>query len=1056
MMGLEKIWKVSMLCIALLALAPRASAQFFLAGDDPGPHPWRQMQTQTYKIVYPKGLDSLAREYAILSETWKNRVGATLFVPGESTHGSIPIVLHSRYSVSNGSVAWAPRRIDVYTHPDAYDPTPIPWSKMLMLHEQRHVAQMQTGLKGAHKYFGWFFGEMWNGLCAGIYGSKELLEGDAVITETALTGSGRGREADFLNYYMVSFDNGDWRDWYRWRCGSQRYYTPDHYALGYMTFTGIRYNYNMPDISRKIYDRVTRKVFSFGLAGARFFLPEKRTIKDEFLVSARTFYDEWAENADARAPYMPMEQVTPTPRRFYSEYSDLVMMNDGLYGTLWSLDRTKSLVRIDTTGAVKRLRPFSTYASGLYTSPTNDRLFWSENVAAGRWSLKSRSAVRTKKTEGQDKSTVTLPGGKDYFNPVPSPDATSIAVVEYLENTRTRLVILAGDDYSVKSVVAAPDSLQLLEPGWFGGDVYVTALSESGYGIYRLSGGEWSVALAPSPVKITDFDDAEEFICFTSDRTGSSECYAFYPGSGKVFQLTSSRYGASDYEFSLDGKWLYYSASTQMGKQVFRTAVEDLPIKEVDFFERYHWGTADKLSEQEEAAYAEMSAAPEEGEEISVSEPRRYDKFAHIFNVHSWAPVYFNVDNIMNMSYDHIYDMASVGVAALAQNNLGTAVTNFGYSFHPDDDGTVKEGYRWRHSGHIKFTYTGLLPVIEATFDVNDRARHANSLMLYTKDKSTISGVAFGINDDGASAIFKPQPLLAGSLSLYVPLSFSRGGVFSGFIPKVRYGISNDYMDCCGNVIYLTGVEDDPETEEDESSEVLSAGSQFRINQSLTVSARGYVVGTTAPSAVYPRWGFGAEMGYHSRLGTKMDMRFKDEVSLFCPAMYTYAYGYLPGFYSTQGWRLSGKLQFCPPSAKGLLGSSIVNTLPRGYKRASGLLSRLANYGYSAGFTADYGIPVFMSDINLWKGVFYIKRLVLTPHFDYTFYGSLRDKTVAGNLWSAGLDVNLDFGSFATITVPVSIGIRYDYNGGSGFNDFVADISKMSHHFVGPLFTLDF
>ena len=80
-----------------------------------------------------------------------------------------------------------------------------------------------------------------------------FIEGDAVVAETALTPSGRGRTADFLNYYRIAFDNGDFRGWSQWLYGSQRNYYPNHYAMGYMTLANIRTAYDFPTLAKDGY-----------------------------------------------------------------------------------------------------------------------------------------------------------------------------------------------------------------------------------------------------------------------------------------------------------------------------------------------------------------------------------------------------------------------------------------------------------------------------------------------------------------------------------------------------------------------------------------------------------------------------------------------------------------------------------------------------------------------------------------------------------------------------------------------------------------------------------
>jgi hypothetical protein len=66
------------------------------------------------------------------------------------------------------------------------------------------------------------------------------------------------------------------------------------------------------------------------------------------------------------------------------------------------------------------------------------------------------------------------------------------------------------------------------------------------------------------------------------------------------------------------------------------------------------------------AEHPETDAVTEENVAGAYSsEPKRYRKFPHMFNVHSWAPLYVNVNNIMNMSYDYMYDLASLGATGI-------------------------------------------------------------------------------------------------------------------------------------------------------------------------------------------------------------------------------------------------------------------------------------------------------------------------------------------------------------------------------------------------------
>ncbi len=1038
----------------LLACLPwLASAQFFLTGDDPGKVRWDRRETDTYMIIYPRGLDSLAVKYARELELWKMRTGQSIgFVPGMATNHRIPVVLHAYNHISNGSVAWAPDRMDLYTSPEAYGPTPVPWHTMLAIHEQRHVAQMQFGLSNAQRPFGWFFGQMWNGLTSGAYGGNDFMEGDAVMAETALTNSGRGRTADFLNYYMIAFDRGDWRKWARWRYGSQRLYVPDYYAFGYLTLAGIRYNYDFADFTAQFYNLASRRPYMLGLTGVKKISPDGKRTRDLWTESAQTFYSFWKENADARAPYMPSEQIVPDPK-FHSDYTDLTVMDDGIYAVRKSLDKANKLVRIGYDGTQTQIRPFATYTGMLYHSSAYNLMFWSEDIGDPRWSLRSHSAIRRMNQKGKI-TTLTKKGS--FYNPSPSPTEGHIAASQYLDNGTSRLAILSSRNGKVEAGFDVPDSLQLVETAWIGDKIYATMLSDSGYGVYHLhidnleghdadaSDGEhpwdgntgsyqWHVTLAPSPVVIKNFGYAPDgHLMFTSDRSGVDEMYEMDPDSGDVWQCTSTRYGASEFQYSIDGKWLYYSANTYNGKLVSRTSVDSLMVRKVDFSDRYAWKIADRLSEQDRALAD--AAGIFETDDINISESKHYSKFGHLFKVHSWAPVYFNVDNIMNMSYDHVYDLASVGVAAISQNSLSTAVSNFGYSFHPDPDGG-----KWRHSGHFQFTYSGWYPVLEAKVDFNDRLTHYQSFGAYTEDGK--SGYIAARNYLGH------VPYTSLKLSAYIPWTFNSGGWYRGFIPEVTYNLNNDTYST--NITwYMTAP--NAETGEDEIVRVLGTDKgKSAINQSILATARGYIMQGTASSGVYPRFGLGAEVGVYRPLGLGTITTKAGELDLFGTAAFAYAYAYLPGFTSIQGFRLTAKYQTIL-GQPGLFPTGVVNTLPRGMTETPGLFRRLIQgNSNSLALTADYAIPVHIGDLCLWNGFLYARRMVLTPHFDFTTFGE-------GNLWSAGMDVNFDLSAILWMKVPVSIGIRYDYNGGSAFNQYLTEGVAMDHHYVGPLFTVDF
>ena len=138
-----------------------ASAQFYNWGSEPAGIRWYQLTTPDYNVLYPEGLDSLARVYARLLEQVKEPVGATAgFTPNQMYRKQLPVVLHPWEVSSNGMVAWTPKRMELLTTPLARHPLPHSWEEHLVVHESRHVAQMQYVAAPPYKFWNVLIGQL--------------------------------------------------------------------------------------------------------------------------------------------------------------------------------------------------------------------------------------------------------------------------------------------------------------------------------------------------------------------------------------------------------------------------------------------------------------------------------------------------------------------------------------------------------------------------------------------------------------------------------------------------------------------------------------------------------------------------------------------------------------------------------------------------------------------------------------------------------------------------------------------------------------------------------
>lgn len=1010
------------LAVFLLFLPLAASAQFYVTGDDPGKLKWNYIDTESYRIIYPQGSDSLARVYGRKLEKYKIPVSRTSgYMTGEGDGKIMPVVMHA-YNDANGSVAWAPKRMDLFTVPSAYNPEPMPWSTMLSVHESRHVTQMQFGLMEKQKPGKWFLGQGWNIIAFLLYPGTANVEGDAVVAETALTPSGRGRTADFLNYYWVAFDQGDFRGWFKWRYVSQLRYSPTYYALGYMTVGGFRYLYDHPYFMSDGLHMVSSHP---GKLGCLYDISKEVSGKKwegMWQEVSRSMYGIWKADADKRAPYIPSERVLPESRR-YTDYTDNLVIGKDLYTIKEGHVDSPSLIRIDSTGKEHFVSSFAHVASAPKWDKASGRLYWSEGIPDERWTLKSDSKIRFME-EGK-RAKRTFRNKEMLYNPVYGQNG--IASIRYKSDGHSSLEMMDGANGKITESFPAPDSLQLVEAAWIGNKVYVTAISENGYGIYSLSNGCWKSVLGPQPVMIKDFIACTDQLMFTCDRTGVNELYHFNPLTGNLVQKTSTRYGASDFQYSEDGKTLYYSSQTILGKHIFKTPADSLLNRKVRFDSLYKYPIAERMKEQETAAAKAQgyeAAVTVKEEDVIISEPKRYRKVPHMFNLHTWFPAYISVDNIMNnLSFDPLWEVLSLGVSGVFQNNLATAVGEAGYSAHKDPYNKAK----WRHSGHIKFTYSGLYPIFQFSFDINDRAARQ-----YTSYTDIATGQLYAVNSRELKT-----PYVNGKVSMYIPFNFNSGGWNKGVIPRLSYTITNDIFDS-GTLLMERG--QTYELARDNDAFVGYDEGKKTIRQYMGGSIRAYAMRYIANSQVYPRWGIGAEAGVSSGL---------ESYKVFSPMGYVYGYGYVPGVIRTHGIRFSAMWQ-TKLRKESAFSQQMVDILPRGLSDNSTLGSYLSLYNNNlVKVTADYAVPIYIGDITIGGNWLAIKRLVTYPHFDYTFAGRF------GGLWSAGLDLTADLHAIITLEWPCSVGVSFSWNGGSAWNLLSKNI-EMSRWFVGPVFNVSF
>jgi hypothetical protein len=828
-------------CLLLGSYVP-VNGQYYTTGEDPARLKWNQLQTGPYKIIYPRGTDSLAFRYAWLLEQVTPHVMKSL----QAATPSIPVVMHPYNVNSNGMVVWTPKRMELIT-------TPPPsgsmhnWEKQLVVHETRHIAQMQRAGEHFFRAFSWLFGQQSEGVSVGLYFPRWLLEGDAVITETLLSSAGRGREAAFLMPYKAYFAENTTFSYDKWRYGSFRHFIPDHYALGYMKLSVAMLNSAEEALSR-IYTDITKYPywpFIYGTTFKKNFGAYAVKLWDP---AAAHFRNIWQQKDGTQYQWDPGTQLNRSVKDYVRYGSPaLVVHEDGsehLYALKSSLALTTRLIRFDRhKPEIEKTICLTGNISGSLNA-CGPYLYWSETVSGYRWAHENYSVIMKYNAVTGRKEQLTYK--TRYFNPVPGPENKLLAAAFYKPQGGSQLHLLNAMTGELLEVIDIQNGEQITEIAWYNKNTFIVMITgENGTGIYKMdrTSGRQRVILPPAFHSLGGLQYADGKIYFKSDRFQNTDnIYSMNEDGSGILQLTRARFGAFDPlpAASPSGTFLYYTNYSSRGYQMTRLHPDSLVNDPVNFTREQ----PDPFILAEQSSFnADTLKVPD-----NISYPvKKYSKVLNAIRIHSWMPFYFNYDELENFTFREYYRSVAPGATVMSQNTLGTLVSTLGYSYH--------KGF---HAGHLRVNYSGLLPVFTFRADVNDR--------FHTHTFTVPDNGQYNWTSDTLST-----PSLEFSLRSYIPFTFNSHGWQRGIVPQVRYSISND--------TYKHPRED-----------------KTIVNQMFQAGIQYYQMRSRAPRDIFPRLGFG--LNVQTSFAPASD-------GLFTNILFMQAYGYLPGILRNQALKWS-------------------------------------------------------------------------------------------------------------------------------------------------------
>lgn len=741
----------------LFSVMPEASAQYFTAGADPASVKWRQMDYDNYSVIYPQGMDSLAKRYLYHLEMSRGHAQEGMRV----VNPRVPVVLHPYAITGNSTAAWGPARLEVFTTPRPYGGLPLNHEEYTalrvnrllgyMAHYDTHIFRfMQHGPFGQHAV----------ALGVGFYPSVWQAVGDAALFVGDETPSGIGRNGEALMFYRAAFVEHDIRSYDRWRYGSYRDHTPSKEAFGYLINSNMRFYsgnpYAMGDVlAYQMWDWWDL----FGYWNKSFLAGSGKTVRKHWRFISAFYPTIWSDDYIRRGKYTFTEPLLERQERLYAEFRNLVPDgNGGYFATKEGMQYAKQLVHIDSSGRQRRLRAFSDKA-GRITGTAGGKLYWAEEIPDPRWELRSTSVIRS--YDPSSGRTRNVSRGTRWFNPSVSGSGDTLLAAEYGIEGGSSCVVTDASDGSVKARIPAPEGGQVTETVAVGERIYALVITGKGQGLYSIESdgsGQWRCEIGDQYSYIQHISATGGDINFVCDRDGVCQIYRFSPGDGSLKKASNARFGQFYPYFTPEGD-LVCGDYDSRGMHPVRIPADSLEwsaaVMERD--DRAAYPMARHLTdiarygagEMDEAEYSRIRG------EIDSLEGKPYRKGGNLFKFHSWAPFYASINRIMKMSYDEFYQLAGIGATVISQNTLGTAVTQLGYEYHDR-----------RHTGHINFNYSGWYPVFEVSADFND-----HELLLEGKGKP------FSVD---------------ASAKVYIPWNFSRGGWKRGLIPYLEGSWCND------------------------------------------------------------------------------------------------------------------------------------------------------------------------------------------------------------------------------------------------------------------------
>ena len=964
-------------------------AQYYSWGVDSPKHRWKQMKTSSYRVVYPDTASNIASRMMYYLDAVKEDISYGYRYPAMS----IPFVVHPENFNSNGLVMWMPRRVEFLSTPSV-NSYATPWVKQLVAHEYRHAVQYNNLNRGVVKGLSYLFGQQ-SSTIGLLVMPLWVMEGDSVMTETQMTTFGRGMQPSFTLTYRAYGDVGEaFPNIDKWFCGSYKDYIPDHYQLGYL-------------MSRHVYNRFGRVVGDAmaELTTRRPYLVVSTswTLNQLFAISeTKLFYETFYTLAN-HWKSLPTAQTTeylaiPEPRS-HTIYSHPQVTYDGdIIMLKEDLDHPTAFVRLDSIG-VERHIAYTGYISSRPALSKTGRIWWTEYRRSPLFDHEVHSTLCY--MDLAEERPHYFSKYRNVLYPTPT-EGHGLAWVEYSPDGRYTVVVNGATDIDPRTTLPYGSEIHGMAWDDVTASLYILVTNDEGMHIARIVCGGTESITQPSYSTLSDLRASKGKLYFGSISSGLDELHCYDLSERKEYRLSQSRYGSFQPMPYDDSRVI----ATSYDRRGYLPVMQDMGDKKVVSYRPHPpkillpEGRAWNVVNLDTLRFTER----EEEDIREATPPKRFSKFGHMFNIHSWAPVSY--DPYALVEEQHI--AFNLGATIMSQNILSTTEGFLTYGWNQE------EGSVWK--GLVRYYGLGLNLWVRGIYGGR---QHLHTIYYYDPATQRIE--------------FPDIPRLgryySATVGATLPLLLQRGYHTRQLALSTVWNLSNGMTANVSKIRYENG----------KISNIHKLGYSEGVHQlSMGVTFQDYV--RQAHRDILPPWGVVVQ-GSYTLNPTSEDMGH---------LVVGYGKIYTRGLFPHHSLSIEASYQnsFGGFQSKYVLSNlSFTSTrlVPRGFSA-----NEIKNKHYVA-TALNYQLPLCYPEMGI-RGLIYFKRIRLNTGLDFASFYNPKFHPITGDIverrqhiGAYGIDFGFDFNVLAmpeaaTISAKFSLYRRvvslYPFKGGKYYYSF--------------------